>query len=323
MKRTIFIAICTASIISSCNDDLYEPLTLAEAKTRSITQLVSPTFDWEDTTTIVLINVPGNVTLPWYTGALANIPNYILNDYKAEDGWKMVYNTCSPSGLAQDDKYYLIFYNIFNGRLRGYVYNKNNVTSATDTYWQLLFSNTTRLLNDTEKYTLANDTITDNLKIQVSNPTNTNSKALTRGWNVFDVDLLVYDPNLSSSNLSFAISANDISRTDIKLSGDIQLSSNGSMLTITKIPQVSTGGILGGFASALGSLAENKFLEIFSNGDLFQNPDIETLASNGVGGIVEAGGNWLVNKFLGRKTTIQTITSNSDIKISTDGTIST
>ena len=78
--------------------------------TRSITPTVSPVFDWWDTTSISLLGINSPVTLPWYNGASTQIPNYMLDNYKPEDGWKMIYNYCIDTPPGEEGKYYLMFY---------------------------------------------------------------------------------------------------------------------------------------------------------------------------------------------------------------------
>lgn len=184
MKKIIFLFL-TISLLFSCVDETEEFLpAYKEPTTRAIVPEVSPYFNWEDTTKISLWNISGPVILPWYTGAVTNIPSFILEDYKVADGWEMVYNTCSESSNMEDDKYYLIFYNIFSGKLRGYVYNRNDVTSGDVAFWQLTFDETTKLLNDfnnLDAITLPGDQITDNKEIVVSNLANTPAKSLSRG----------------------------------------------------------------------------------------------------------------------------------------------
>lgn len=75
--------------------------------TRSITPTVSPVFDWWDTTSISLLGINSPVTLPWYNGASTQIPNYMLDNYKPEDGWKMIYNYCIDTPPGEEGKYYL------------------------------------------------------------------------------------------------------------------------------------------------------------------------------------------------------------------------
>ena len=105
--------------------------------TRSITPGVSPVFDWWDTTTISLSGINNPVTLPWYNGASTQIPYYMLDDYKPEDGWEMVYNYCIDTPPGEEGKYYLLFYNKFTGILRVFYYNNHDVTAANTTLWRL------------------------------------------------------------------------------------------------------------------------------------------------------------------------------------------
>lgn len=81
--RQISLFISIIFIIACSNEEILIPAK-QEKGTRSPIVEVSPTFNWEDTAYISLFNVPGSVTLPWYSGATSNIPSYILNDYKAE-----------------------------------------------------------------------------------------------------------------------------------------------------------------------------------------------------------------------------------------------
>ena len=148
MKNLIFLGVASA-LLCACNDSLENTFLLADGDskmTRSVISEVSPVFAWDDTTHISLYNVPGPVLLPWYSGAATSIPSFILDSYKASDGWQLVYNTCSPSNITQDDLYYLLFYNIFSGKLRGYVYNKNDVYLGSE-YKELKYFNVDETIN--------------------------------------------------------------------------------------------------------------------------------------------------------------------------------
>ena len=302
----------------SCSDldvlDELEP-SMSSSRSRVSTVTTSPTFDWESSSSISLVNVNENVILPWYSGAIANIPSYILKDYTVADGWKMVYNTCSPSANAQDDKYYLLFYNIFSGKLRGFVYNKNNVTSGSDTYWQFTFNEGTALLNDISDLTLPANEITDNREMLVFNITNTPTKALSRGWNSFEADLLVYDPSSASKNIAFSLSAFDIKYENLVINGESYSQSVGTMITTTNVTTLKTPDALNKGVNYLADKAQKKFEKIFD-----ENTNSRGLLSSTVGSIIKAGGNFLVKKFFGRQST-STTTNTSDIKIQTTSKI--
>lgn len=319
MKKLAFWSALSILFFSACTDNLEETVFAScedTATTRVITPEVSPLFNWDDTISISLFNVPGSVTLPWYSTASTSIPDFILENYKAADGWKLVYNTCSPSNIVQDDKYYLIFYNIFSGKLRCYVYNKNDVTSGDMTFWQLAFNNTTSLLNDLTPITPHGTTPSGETQILTSNLSFLPTKALSRGWNAFEVDFLNYDPNMKNRSIAMSISPYDIDVSQLEFNGNINLSSEGTMVTTTTITSLSVPGFLTKGVSLLGDSAKVAFDRFIDKG---KSNDIRSIWGSAVAGIVKAGGNFLVNKFFGRPKT-QTITSNSDIKISTNGT---
>ena len=320
MKNLIFLGVASA-LLCACNDSLENTFLLADGDskmTRSVISEVSPVFAWDDTTHISLYNVPGPVLLPWYSGAATSIPSFILDSYKASDGWQLVYNTCSPSNITQDDLYYLLFYNIFSGKLRGYVYNKNDVTTGDMTFWQLSFNNGTTLLNDLTPNTTPGTTPVSERTMLVSNLSENPTKALTRGWNAFEADFLVYDPNISNKNIAMTISAYDVDQGQIEMLGNINMESSGTMVTTTTINSFSAPNFLTQEVSLLGDAAKEKYEEWFETEE--KPESTRSFLSGTVAEIVKAGGNFLVNKFFGRAST-QTMQSNSDIKISTNGKI--
>lgn len=317
-EKSIGCLIGLGALLVSCTDsevlDELEP-SVNPSLSRAVPAETSPVFDWEDISSIPLVNVDGKVVLPWYSGAAANIPSYILKDYTAADGWKMVYNTCSPSNSTQDDKYYLLFYNVFSGKLRVFVYNKNDVTSGSDTYWQFTFDGKTALLNDLNKLTLPVSETTENRELLVSNMTNTSTKALTRGWNSFEADFLVYDPSLVTKNMTFSLSAFDVTYEDLKIDGKSESQSVGTMVTTTNIPTLKEHENPNKFANYLGERAQKKFEKLFD-----EDKGSRGLFSSTVGGIIKKGGAFLVNKFFGRNSE-SSVTSTSDIKIQTTGRV--
>lgn len=89
MVKKLLYVVCSASLLVSCSDsdvlDELEP-SMNFPQSRAVSAITSPTFDWESLPSISLINVNGDVILPWYSGAIANIPSYILKDYTVADG---------------------------------------------------------------------------------------------------------------------------------------------------------------------------------------------------------------------------------------------
>lgn len=119
IKWIVFLSI----LLAAC-EELSEEISIddkiiaRDLYTRAIVPMTSPVFDWADTTNISLLGLNSPVILPWYNGANTQIPYYMLEDYKPEDGWEMVYNYCIDTPPGEINKSYLIFYNKFTGILR-------------------------------------------------------------------------------------------------------------------------------------------------------------------------------------------------------------
>lgn len=107
----------------------------------------------------------------------------------------------------------------------------------------------------------------------------------------------------------------DVDKANIKLLGDVSLDSEGTMITVSNISSLSTPDFLNKGVALLGDTAKGKVKELLKNSNLSHL--LTSAVSGGVGGLVEAGGKFIVKKLFGRSST-QTYTS--DIKISTDGT---
>lgn len=330
MKKTSLLAMLLIVIIA-CTDNSEEFIPVNMAKhtpgTRTVPSEISPYFNWEDIGFIPLIGMQGMVTLPWYSGATTSIPECILKDYKTADGWKMVYNFCTDSGNLQEGKYYLMFYNIFSGRLRTFIYNNNDVTNANTTLWKLSFNNKTALLNDLSAISYPQDTITEQKEVYVTNITKTSVKSLTRGWNSFDVDFLMYDKDLANKNIAMSIDLYDTQQSQIKLAGSITMESEGTMVTVTKTETTSEPKALKKAVEFVGEGAKKFFTNLFDNEGESSSYSASTrgigagaLIAGAATKIIQKGGNLLVKKFSSKKS--ETVsTSTSDIKITSNGTV--
>lgn len=302
----VFAIACTDNTDEFIMSDIHSTVT-----TRSITPEISPYFNWQDTAFINLEGIFKPVTLPWYSGAATSIPNFILTDYKAEDGWKLLYNFCSPSQSSQEGKYYLIFYNIFSGRLRGFVYNNNDVTNANTTFWRLTFNAPTQLANDFGDRTYAQDTIINNAECYVTNLSNTDIKSLTRGWNTFEFDLLLYDKDIAQKNVAMRFDLYDVDKNQISITGDLKLNSEGTIVTVTKVPD--KGGVEKK-KEKIDAL-ENAAKKYFEDRDGAKT----RIGAGTIIDLLAKGANLIVDKFSAKKTS--DITSNSSIKITTTGKV--
>ena len=314
MKKIIFYCAACLFFFLSCNEESIN-LDLSETDdlvlSRAITPEVSSIFDWEDMSSIELLGVRGSVTLPWYSGATSSIPNYVTESYSAADGWKMIYNFCTTPNNVQEGRYYLIFYNIFTGTLRTFVYNNYDVTNSNVTFWKVSFNQKTTMLNALEGYTLPLDKISDETEILVTNASRTPTKALSRGWNSFDIDNLCYNRNAGNERIFMNIDLYDVAKSDLDISGNIDLSSEGTIVTIKNSTEdIGIGKTLKQVSSFAGKAAK-KYLEA-----KYQLPGGVV---NGVESIMNKGLNLVVDKVVGKKN-VQDI-SYSDLKIETEGTL--
>lgn len=236
--KSLFLIGMGGCLFASCTDEV--PTEMCTPALRSVTATMSPMYDWEDNSNIKLEGIPTPVTLPWYTGASTNIPDEVLKSYTAKDGWKMLYNFCSPSDYAEVGKYYLVFYNIFTGVLRTFYYNPYDVTDASTTFWHFHSNRGANLFSGWGQLTLTNiqlDSIpTSRLLLEpadliVSNLSQSPVKSLSRGWNLFDVDMSVYDPSLADGGpLYFSIYTHELKEFNEKLRGSLSLESSGTIM---------------------------------------------------------------------------------------------
>lgn len=324
MKNIIHILILLSVTLIACNDDMFNIPTISNegdgnlVATRAIIQTTSPVFDWEDNTSIALFGYR-NVILPWYNAADANIPSEILEDYKKEDGWELVYNLCTESAAATYGKYYLIFYNKLRGILRVFYYDIYDVTTANTTFWQLSFTKPTSMLNSIGHFTTPMNT-NNTFNVYTTNISSVDSKGISRGWNCFEVELC-YDPNSSSVAQKMGIRSYDVTQGKITTTGSLQLDSEGTIVstgTAPRFPVLSNmidAGV-SGFGKELGKFVHNK-LDSAKMSPLISTP-ISEIVSTGGEGLIKSGINFLFGSFLTKKTT-----TTQTLKVRTTGQIKT
>lgn len=322
MRNSVYILILLSVALVACNDDMFNVPTISKegdgnlVATRAIIQTTSPVFDWEDNASIALFGYR-NVILPWYNAADANIPSEILEDYKKEDGWELVYNLCTESAAATYGKYYLIFYNKLRGILRVFYYDIYDVTTANTTFWQLSFTKPTSMLNSIGHFTTPMNT-NSTFNVYTTNISSVESKGISRGWNCFDVELC-YDPNSSSVAQKMGIRSYDVTQGKITTRGSLQLDSEGTIVstgTAPRFPVLSNmidAGV-SGFGKELGKFVHNK-LDSAKMSPLISTP-ISEIVSTGSEGLLKSGINFLFGSFLTKKTT-----TTQTLKIRTTGTI--
>lgn len=230
MKNLIFAG-CLLFMAFSCSE---ENLPIEEYNlnsslklSRSISTHLTPYINWENTS-LININKIGNVTLPWYSGSKGAIPDFILNDYKKEDGWQLVYNFCSDTiENAEGGKNFIIFYNIISGKLRVFYYNNNFITTGTATIAQFKTDTKSEILNFNESVASIISNGTAPLQeVTCTNITTVPSKSSTLGWNCFDV-LLSYDPATYPKYLHLGFYDQNIQ--NISLNGVLNMKTNGTV----------------------------------------------------------------------------------------------
>ena len=332
MKTKLFFLFLGIILYSSCHEDKFEIDTSVFLEnnplTRSITPQVSKVFNWEDTTSVMLLG-HGLVTLPWYSGASTSVPDYILKDYKSADGWTMVYNFCSDPVSAQVGAYYLMFYNYFTGVFRVFFYNINNTTTAGTTLWRVSFDNENAFFNTKGILTLplsSSKIIPDSY---ISNISSLPAKSLTRGWNCFDFEIL-YDPDVNGKSLRMNIGVYDVATSSIEISGNIKLDSEGTIITKTTANPYSsfidkTATLVGKTAGnyiekQLENSKTNKLIQDDINNEQVQGRAIGSgIVAAGVSALVKAGVNLLGKAFLGK--TSKTDVAIQDLRLRTSGSV--
>lgn len=276
--------------------------------TRSITPTVSPVFDWWDTTSISLLGINSPVTLPWYNGASTQIPNYMLDNYKPEDGWKMIYNYCIDTPPGEEGKYYLMFYNKFTGILRTFYYNNYNVTTANTTLWRLEVTKPTSMFNALGRVASPASIRVNNPMVYVTNLTDYPSKSVSRGWNCFDIEL-AYDSLLTQSNAHFNIGMYNMTLGSFDLHGEIDLETEGTIVTHSS----SYPGWVGNASKAVGNGVKDYVEKKLARTSLKNN--ISKVLSGGVSSLISSGARFFLGSLVGKKDN----SYSSSVQLTTNG----
>lgn len=300
-----------AIVTSSCNNQL-------SVNSRNVTPHLTPYIDWEDTS-LIAINKIGNVTLPWYSGSKGAIPDFILNDYKREDGWELLYNFCSDTQEnAEGGKNFIIYYNVILGKLRVFYYNKDFITTGNATIAQFKADRATRIFNfNKELYSPSIEEAPSIQEITRTNLTTFENKATGLGWNCFDV-LLAYDPISSPEYLHIGFYDQNIKT--ITLNGILNMETNGTVTT------TSVSNPLNWLIEVGGEAAGNAAQKAWDNG-IRGKKDEKTRGVIGslVSGIVTKGIGNLFGSFIAKFNKVDekksTIELTSEGKVDFNGSI--
>lgn len=324
MKKTAVLLL--PFLLFSCKKDAIidiEDVTQKATIDRSnLTTMTTPFFDWENNTDILLPDGTRWV-LPWNPGSASIVPTFISEDYKKKDGWELIYNLCeTPGQLGQN---YLILYNKFTGILRTYYFLGYDVSVGSDGMWGITVNGTNALLNNSGYFAKAMDSQPSSSFAISTNLTDANiAKAIARGWNAFDVEF-TYDNSISAAS-TFSISSFNKNIQDISLSGDLDLTSEGTIITS------STKNSWGDAANAAAKAGGTKAFEYVTkkvggtdtSGSVIKvgAAVLATIAQHGVSGIISSGLNLIFGSFIGKKNTPETTTQKIEFKTSGKITLS-
>src|SRR5690606_4264300 len=105
-----------------------------------------------------------------------------------------------------------------------------DVSVGSDGMWGITVNGTNALLNNSGYFAKAMDSQPSSSFAISTNLTDANiAKAIARGWNAFDVEF-TYDNSISAAS-TFSISSFNKNIQDISLSGDLDLTSEGTIIT--------------------------------------------------------------------------------------------
>lgn len=306
---TILLFVC---IYSCCDNDL----DCGKIETDNYKLTRSASLAWDDCEYCIINGK--NIALPWATTATTSIPDEIRHDVAQSDGWRLLYSTvqfvdCSEAYNGFDNIYYILLYNRLTGMLKGFCYLQN-VPLNNNAYWRLNFSNGSKLTNFQEKFAVPYDSNLFNSSIVLSNiTTNPGISGFDYGWNCFMTELS-YDENSMSQSLS--ISGFCMNNTTIMMNGAFNCKTNGTILS----GKMEGSNIIQGVAAA-GNSASNWIKKNVGNDKPIKSKNVgsvlQSLASEGVKGLVKTGLSKVFGSLLGGKQASQV----RSIEMKTNGSI--
>ena len=259
------------------------------------------------------------IRTPWAeNNVTTTIPIGIRKDVKKEDGWDILFSSVKINNYSQPYNYqetdkgvnYIIFYNHFNGLLKGFCYLPNVEEQNNMGIWHISTNDSTRLFNfagiDAIPYNgpKSKDVYISNITIDEV------SKGFHTGWNCFQIEL-AYDEN--SINETLNIDAICLNETSFDFTGTMDFDSQGVIITSTEQPQ---SNVFKGVATAIGDAA-NKYV----TKNLEKNKKQEKgIVGKTIGSLIELGANKIFSSIFGKsssKISEQTINiaSKGNVKI--------
>ena len=327
MKNLSVLLLFLISMLCACTDKL-DCIESPKLASRAIVDdesisLINPTlmYDWENVDTIVLSNplnggIPKRVTTPWVNGTTSTLSTDFRYDILKENGWRMLFHTFKEQGTDPGQNY-MCFYNQLTGFIKIFYYYENN-TPATNALWYIAESNqqNTKLFNEAEYLSVGDDSSPLTNIIIASNMGIGPLAGLTEGWN--GIEFQVPYSNDYSNN-EFIINAYNQTITDFDFSGKQNLETIGTI--VTKTNSSATSAHATGIANITGNTTDRLIKNLADSietstkfGEHLKGLIVDA-ASGNIKGLIKSGINLIFGK------TATTTTYNSDVKLTTTGTI--
>lgn len=256
-KMILYVVFLITFSLTSCqNEQLSSSGKIAVKGTTDV--IPSYDFNWE---TADLMPTPSNnqVYVPWFYGAGSSIcstyPADVYSDYKKADGWVMLYNGFSPTTIVTSANSFFILYNRYRGLLRIYQYNPVGGLTFSSTISSGITWNGNGYGNNSILSFLGRDVVdvaqiqTNYYSLEPSPQSGVESPVHPDKWYMFQYEL-AYDPSLTYTTsqtpptLTWFVNYTNI--TDVKLSGGVSGTINGTLGSSTLNNNIGTALVAGG-----------------------------------------------------------------------------
>ncbi len=299
-------------MIVSCQDNFEKEIFREQQfiKTRT-------TNSWEECES-GLLKSGEKVKLPWADLTTGSVPDDIRTDIKKANGWRILYTAVEIEGYdakvinADRGVNYMLFYNIYTGMLKGFVYLET-VLNNNNAYWLLSTNKTTKLFNFIPYFA---EPMNSNKSPQTVSLSIVSKNGLTQGfeqgWNCFMLEL-AYDNN--SMNEQLSVSGYSLNKSTYTFTGAYQSNSSGTIVSSAQ----GSSGFVNGLASGFGA-AGKQWIQDNTGGNKaikYAASVAQSVMDKGITGFISSGLYKIFGSLLG--TTQSTLnlqfTTNGEVKI--------
>jgi hypothetical protein len=196
-------------------------------------------FAWETANTMP---TPAGTTIlvPWASGSNQQFDPALAYDFKAFDGWELVYNVFNTTSISSP--MFFMLYNRYRGMLRVYLYLPPSPATPS-TYinhgLKLSGSGNSSMLNF-----ISQDVVDAGIKVAATTQTEMYQLQATGGWHVFQYEI-AYDPGIASTSyqtLNFVCNTQSYNITQFNLYGKITGTLTGTIGQTAAAPSISLPG---------------------------------------------------------------------------------